>query len=341
MPQVYNFTEKMLRSKGSEYKLKDNKYKGISLYKKLMSGTAPITKYWLHSSMLKTALQNGWKVKRVYNTLAFTAQRICEDYIQFNQDMRLKYTSQGMEFLGLFHKLMNNGFYGWFCRAVESYQETQFSGVDSYNHFQVQNDEMCSGMMLQEQAVLVVQNPHDDDTQKREKIIALFDRQVKKANRLIESHEDFLLNCQSIVVSEHRSKKIELLRKYIEEITVGKFDALGNYGYEVQLKELEENNRRTECERNNKNYYQVPKSRQPLNTNCLKSRDEVINKALYGRQNRNTSIVIFDNDEMKSVCFGLITSQRQTVQMKSKNDVALSVLAHAKARISEFIRKLN
>ena len=209
VPEVYNFTEKMLRSKRSEYKLKNNKYKSISLYKKLMSGTAPIMKYWIHSSILKTALQNGWKVTRVHNTLTFTAQRICEDYIQFNQDMRLKYTNQGMEFLGLFHKLMNNGFYGWFCRAVETYQETQllFSGVDSCKHFQMQNDEMCSGLVLQEQAILVVQNPHDGEEQKKEKIIDLFDQQIKKAKKIIESHRDFLKNCSSMALGEHRLKE--------------------------------------------------------------------------------------------------------------------------------------
>ena len=165
VPQVYNFTEKMLLSKRSEYKLKDGKYKTISLYKKLMSGTAPMRRYWIHSSILNMALNNGWKVTKVYNTLTFTAQRICEDYIQFNQDMRLKYNKQGLEFLGLFHKLMNNGLYGWFCRAIETYQETQllFSGADSYNHFEVQNDDMCGGKVLQERALLVVQNPHDGE----------------------------------------------------------------------------------------------------------------------------------------------------------------------------------
>ena len=165
-------------------------------------------------------MQNGWKVTRVHNTLTFTAQRICEDYIQFNQDMRLKYTNQGMEFLGLFHKLMNNGFYGWFCRAVETYQETQllFSGVDSYKHFQVQNDAMCSGLVLQEQAILVVQNPHDGEEQKKEKIIDLFDQQIKKVKKIIESrHRDFLKNCSSMAVGEHRLKKITLLTEYINE----------------------------------------------------------------------------------------------------------------------------
>ena len=96
-----------------------------------------------------------------------------------------------------------------------------------------------------------------------------------------------------------------------------------------------------ECEQNNKTYYSIPKSRLPVNKNILKTRDQAINKALYGRQSNNTSVVIFDNEELKSVCFGLVTSPRQQVQMKSKNDVAVSVLAHAKSRISQFVRKLN
>ena len=90
-----------------------------------------------------------------------------------------------------------------------------------------------------------------------------------------------------------------------------------------------------------KSFIRFQKNRQPTNTNNLKNREETISKALYGRQNRNTSVVIFDNEELKSVCFGLVTSMRKSVQMKSKNDVAVSVLAHAKARISEFVRKLN
>ena len=75
VPEVYNFTEKMLRSKRNEYKLRSNRYTSLSLYKKVMSGTAPQMKYWIHSSILKTALNNGWKVTRVHNTLTFTAPR--------------------------------------------------------------------------------------------------------------------------------------------------------------------------------------------------------------------------------------------------------------------------
>ena len=40
-------------------------------------------------------------------------------------------------------------------------------------------------------------------------------------------------------------------------------------------------------------------------------------------------------------CFGLVTSLIPRITMKSKNDVAFSVLAHAKSRISEFVQKLN
>ena len=78
------------------------------------------------------ALNNGWKVTKVYNTFTFTFQRICEDYIQFNQDMRFKDSKQGLECFGLFHKLMNNGLYGWFSGDIETYQEPQllFSGAE-------------------------------------------------------------------------------------------------------------------------------------------------------------------------------------------------------------------
>ena len=225
VPEVFNFTEKMLRSKRNEYVLKGDKYRSISLYKKLMSGTEPIMKYWIHSSMLKIALTNGWKVVRVHNTLAFTAQRICEDYIQFNQDKRLMWVSRGMEFLGNFHKLMNNGFYGWFCRAVETYQETQLlmSGIDSYQHFQSQNDDMRSGLILQEQAILVIGNPHDDEAQKREKITGLFEREITKAEDRIESHRLTLKNyTYSSPVTERHLNKIAFLDNYIAEIRARK-----------------------------------------------------------------------------------------------------------------------
>ena len=343
VPEVYNFPEKMLRAKRCEYKLKADKYKNISLYKKLMSGTAPLTKYWIHSSILKTSLLNGWRVTRVHNTLTFVAQRVCEEYIQFNQDMRLKYNNEGREFLGLFHKLMNNGFYGWFCRAVETYQETHllFSGMDSYNHFKSQNDELCSGLVLQEQAVLTVQNPHDNDEQKKDKIINLFDSQVIKAENSIAEHRDFLKNCTSITVGQSRIKKIQHLQGYIGGVKDGKLKALRAYNLDVGAKELETLKKRADCERDNKRYYEIPKSRQPANKNLLKTRDEAISKALYGKQNMNTSVIIFNNNELKSVCFGLVTSPRRDVQMRTKNDVAVSVLAHAKSRIAEFVHKLN
>ena len=99
------------------------------------------------------------------------------------------------------------------------------------------------------------------------------------------------------------------------------------------LKMVEETKRRLDCASQNKHYYEVPKSRQPVNKQSLRYRNEAISKALYGRPNHNTSVVIFDNDELKSVCFGLVTSPSQNVNMKSKNDVAVSVLAHVMARI--------
>ena len=233
VPEVYNFTEKMLCAKRNEYKLRSNKYTSLSLYKKLMSGTTPQMKYWVHSSMLKTALNNGWKVTRVHNTLTFSSQLTCEDYIQFNQDMRLHYMNKGMACLGLFHKLMNNGFYGWFCRTVETYQETQLlmSGADSYEHFQLQNDEMCSELVLQEQAILVVNNPHDNEEQKRDKIIGLFDGQIKKAEKIIQGHKDFLKNCTTMSIINQRFEKVKFFEDYIVEIREGKKEALSVFEF--------------------------------------------------------------------------------------------------------------
>ena len=343
VPEVQNFTEKMLRLKRMEYKARGGKYKSISLYKKLMSGTEPLKKYWIHSSILKTGLENGWRVTKVHNVLTFTAQRICEDYIQFNQDMRLKHMSQGQGFMGLFHKLMNNGFYGWFCRAVETYQETQllFSGLDSYDHFQNQANGMCSGMVLQEQAILVVQNPHDSQDEKTMKITRLFDKQIAKAKKAIQGHVDFIQNCTKEKVLQSRREKITTLKRYVNDTIVGKSDALANFELHNQIRDKIKDQKRTDCESNNKRFYEIPKSRRPVNKNALKTREEAMSKALYGRQNQNTSIVLFDQECLKSVCFGLVTSPRRRTLMKLKNDVAVSVLAFAKHRIANFTRKLN
>ena len=86
------------------------------------------------------------------------------------------------------------------------------------------------------------------------------------------------------------------------------------------IKMVEETKRRLDCASQNKHYYEVPNSRQPVNKQSLRFRNEAISKAFYGRQNHNTSVVTFNNDELKSVCFGLVTSPRHKVNMKSKND---------------------
>ena len=109
----------------------------------------------------------------------------------------------------------------------------------------------------------------------------------------------------------------------------------------MESDERELNLNRAEAEMKNKKFYEISKSQMPKNADKLKSRMEVINAAQYGRQNQDTSIVIFDQEQLRSVCFGTITSLRKSRQMKSKNDVAVSVLAHAKSRISEFVRKVN
>ena len=55
---------------------------------------------------------------------------------------------------------------------------------------------------------------------------------------------------------------------------------------------------------------------------------------MYGKSNSNVDVVLFNKDSLHSICFGMISSTRQQITMKSKNDVA--VVAHAKARIGLF-----
>ena len=208
VPEVYNFTEKMLCTKRCEYSRRKDVFKKIPTYKKLISGVEPLKNYWVHSSILREALLDGWTIDKVSNTLVFTAQRVCEEYIQFNQDMRLHYMRLGMEFMALFHKLMNNGFYGWFCRAVKHYTNAKllFSEASSYQHFENINESILSGLTLQQQASIVTTNPHDDEETKKTKIAKLFDDEIKKARRIV----DFNLN---FITSEEASKRQTLKRK--------------------------------------------------------------------------------------------------------------------------------
>ena len=105
-----------------------------------------------------------------------------------------------------------------------------------------------------------------------------------------------------------------------------------------KLKESEENNRRLECEAKNKKFYTIPDHMKPKGKTDLKTRSESIRSALYGKSNANVDVVLFSKDSLHSICFGMISSTRQQATMKSKNDVAVVVLAHAKARIGLFFR---
>ena len=80
VPNVFHYTEKMLRSKRSAYAEQPGRYKALSLYKKFMSGTAPLKRYWIHSLIVNLALTNGWKITRIHNALTFTGQALTEDY---------------------------------------------------------------------------------------------------------------------------------------------------------------------------------------------------------------------------------------------------------------------
>ena len=343
-PNVFNYTEKMLRIKRCEYVRKPGKYKSVPLYKKLISGTSQMRRYWIHSSLLKMALTNGWKVTAVYNTLTFTAQKICEDYIQFNQDERMKYINSGQEFMALFHKLMNNGFYGWFCRAVENYQESRllFSSKKSYEHFETFSEGMCSEKSLQERAMVVVQNPHDTQEDKIDKIHQLFENQIKLAEQNIQSHKHFVANCDNATQIMKSNKKIRQLDLYIKRAKIGRSEAVSMFKISEDVKARKTEAKKIECEAKGKRFYEIPRSQQPTSKVDVKSRDDVINNALYGKKNGNTSIVLFDTEDgIQSVCFGMVLCNREKINMQSKNDVAVSVLAHAKARIGEFFRVLN
>ena len=106
--------------------------------------------------------------------------------------------------------------------------------------------------------------------------------------------------------------------------------------YEVAL-ELETKNR-LYCEQNNKSNYTIPDSKLPNNKNDLKSRNKIIERAKMGSNNNNTNIdiVIFNDGVLESFC--MVSSTKNNVVVKCKNDVTVSVLAHAKARIGQFFR---
>ena len=344
-PNVFNYTEKMLRVKRQEYARKPGKYKAIPTYKKLMSGTKPMFNYWIHSAILNMALKNGWVVTKVLNTITFTAQKVCEPYIQFNQDERMKYIKLKREFMGLFHKLMNNGFYGWFCRAVEKYKQTDllFSSQSSYEYFEKCSQEFCSGKALEERALFVIQNPHDNKEDKIDKIEKLFETQIKIAEKTIERCENFIRNITLGDVYNKTEKKIKSLKKYVTNARVGRAQAISTFKVEEELKELMIAKKRIECEKRGKRFYQIPNSQLPVNKSNIKSREEVMSTALKGKLNKNSSVVLFntDNGKISSICFGMLSTTRPQTIMRSKNDVAVSVLSHAKARIGEFYRLIS
>ena len=215
VPNVFHYTEKMLRSKRSAYARQPGRYKAIPLYKKLMSGTAPLKRYWIHSLIINLALANGWKITRIHNTLTFTVQALTQDYIQYNQDMRLKWIKLEFDFLANFPKLMNNAFDGWFCRPVETYKNTTllFSGEKSYAHFEnFNNDSLASAESLQEQALIVVNNRHDNQLDKKEKIESLYDCVRDKAKKLISRHRNYIINTRDELLHSSHKEKITLRR---------------------------------------------------------------------------------------------------------------------------------
>ena len=346
IPKVTNFTEKMLRNKRLEYKNKEGKYTSLSLNKKLMCGTEKLKSYFCHSAMLNSALLDGWKITKVHNLVAFGAQRICEDYIQMNQDFRLFYTKKGMKFLGNFFKLMNNGVYGWMCRSPERYLETTLlmSEIDSYNYFEKQMRDMCtSDVSLQEQAVLISMNPHDNNLQKKEKVANLYEKYIDIGSARVREKQDMIASTKNESRKQKLYLELDKLYKYTLELQVAKLEAIANFENTADLFAAEEERKKAECEAKGKKYWEVPKSRQPRNKDVMKSKEEVVHQAMSRANNENTYVCLFDdkNGTARNVCFGFVSAPRKKVILTSKNDVAVVVLSHAKARISEFARYLN
>ena len=234
--------------------------------------------------------------------------------------MRLKWIKLKFDFLANFHKLMNNASYGWFCRPVETYKNTTllFSGKKSYDHFENFNsDSLTDAESLQEQALIVVNNPHDSQLEKKEKIENIYDRVKDKAKKLISRHRNYIINTRDERLHSTHKKKIKFYENYILEVNIGRIESVAMFELYSKLKESEENTKRLECEGKNKKFYTIPDRLKPKGRTELKTRSESISAAMYGKSNSNVDVVLFNKDSLHSICFGMISSTRQQITMKS------------------------
>ena len=96
-------------------------------------------------------------------------------------------------------------------------------------------------------------------------------------------------------------------------------------------------------EENGKIRYEIPCSQQPTAKYELLTKESRLNKAMLSKTNSSSTVVLLDDgkDLARNVCFGYLLSHQPSVLLQSKNDTAVCVLSHAKARISEFMRYLN
>ena len=192
-PNAFKFSEQQTRTVRST-RQEDRQNKVQVAEQETDVGEERHNNYWLHSSLLGMALANGWRITRVRNAVMFVGRALIGAYVQYNQDMRQHWIGEGLDFRATFHKLMNNSLYGWFCRAEERYKKTEllFSGEDSYRHFEEDCVATCSGLpcaSLQEKAQLI-NNPHDDVEEKKNKICRLFDAAKDTAQRFLKHYDD-------------------------------------------------------------------------------------------------------------------------------------------------------
>ena len=232
----------MLRTERDAMLRRSNQYKVVTMSRKLMSGVEPLKHYWVHSGILNEAIKDGWRVTKVYTLLCFEAQAVCADYIQFNQDKRLFYSSQGKSAQADMFKLNNNAFYGWTIRAPETYKETTllFSGQTSYNYFETMAKESHNNVTsgnrksenisikgwegdhrrLENAIGLLTSNPHDSFEDKVLKMSDMFDAEINdviKAVNECRNSLDVTLRRMKSMVNRHLSPGKDLSEEKVNE----------------------------------------------------------------------------------------------------------------------------
>lgn len=270
-PDVFAYSEQMLRCSREEYAKKSKKFKQINTHNKMISGVAPLRQYWVHSSMIARALANGWKITRVYQTLAYVAQSFLRHYIHENQVQRVFATQNGLNFLADFYKLLNNSLYGWFCRQNHLYKETQlmWDAQASFKYWLgVTNTKVeFVADTIEQMAEYASQNPHDDPAMSLVRMQQVYDEAKEVTEGQIQRLKQLLQNLkyqQKCVVTRRQSfdpkldeqiadmsKKLKLKMTHLEEINTVEKSAIAKkrLAFDLQKEREEKMKKRLERQR--------------------------------------------------------------------------------------------